>query len=61
MASKDLHEFFEGRTIGYQGWGGGDWTWRGEGYDEGWNPVYLAELLELHRLLTDYLGEQDRR
>lgn len=52
----DLGAFFANRTIGYSSMIQ-DWTWRGQGYDEGWVTPTRAELAELHRLLGAWLGE----
>lgn len=56
----ELEAFFQERTIGWKGMGLDHWTWRGPGYDEGWELPTREELLKLYHLLGDYLMALDR-
>lgn len=52
MDQTEADEFFDGRSIGYvKNFG---WTWRGRGYDEGWEKPTVEDL----RKVRDFIEAQ---
>lgn len=54
-AARRLSEFMDKRTIGYERLYG--WTWRGQGYDEGWEEPTREDLEKLHVFLGEWLDK----
>lgn len=55
---------FRARTIGWSDWSGmlgvnTFWTWRGPGYDEGWETPTRADLVAVRDFIDQWLQENE--